>query len=568
MYFYPKFKYMQDSCFIRFSTPIDSYSLPEKFTFPFNYEPHNLCKIAAKELQTYLESQTEWKHEFGLNHFVEGTNIGKMFGVLIVQNQNNEIGYVTAFSGKLAGSQVLPRFVPPIVNILLEDGFYRKGEAQLNEINAKIASIENSQEYKDSFGLFDSQITELENSLESFKTQMQKAKNLRDEQRKTKVKELDAEAFAELEENLRKESIMWHYENKKTVAFYKQNLQTVEQQKQAFYENINKLKDERKQKSAQLQQQMFDEYVFLNSLGQKKTVCKIFEKTEVKIPPSGAGECAAPKLLQYAYLHNYKPIAIAEFWWGQSPSSEIRKHGHFYPSCRGKCEPILGHMLQGLQVDENPVIKILTTKKDLQVVYEDNAIIIVNKPANMLSVPGKNDVESVYSYIQNTYKNLDGPIIIHRLDMSTSGIMVLAKSKAVHEILQKQFLERTVNKRYIALLDGNVEGESGTIELPIRVDLDNRPQQMVCYEYGKMAITTWKVIRRENGQTLIHFFPHTGRTHQLRVHAAHSKGLNCPIVGDDLYGTKADRLYLHAENIAFVHPVTNKKVQFSVEADF
>src|SRR5690606_28346717 len=307
---------------------------------------------------------------------------------------------------------------------------------------------------------------------------------------------------------------------------------------------------------------------FLNAKGETRAVLDIFEEAIKMLPPAGAGECAAPKLLQYAYLHNLKPICLAEFWWGAPPGSEVRKHKYFYPSCRGKCEPILGHMLQGLDVDPNPMLENQASNVDIEIIYEDDDIIVVNKPAEFLSVPGINVQDSVQTRILTRNPEITGPVIIHRLDMSTSGILVIAKNKEAHQFIQDQFIQHTIQKRYTALLDGIITPEEGLIDLPLRVDLEDRPRQVVCYEYGKPAQTKFNVVAIENGKTRIHYFPLTGRTHQLRVHSAHSKGLNTPIVGDDLYGKRADRLHLHAGYIQFVHPTTKQIIEFEVADPF
>ncbi|MEG0697597.1 MAG: RluA family pseudouridine synthase, partial [Algoriella sp.] len=285
-------------------------------------------------------------------------------------------------------------------------------------------------------------------------------------------------------------------------------------------------------------------------------------------PPAAAGECAAPKLLQYAFQENLEPICMAEFWWGDSPKSEVRKHQHFYPACTGKCEPILGHMLQGIELDDNLLLQQNSTVEQLEIIYQDDDILVVNKPEEFLSVPGIEITDSVYIRIRKQFPNATGPLIVHRLDMSTSGILVLALNKESHKAVQQQFIKRKVKKRYIALLNGNVENDNGTIELPLRVDLDDRPRQMVCYEYGKNAKTDYQVIKRKDGKTLIHFYPITGRTHQLRMHASHHLGLNIAIIGDDLYGTKANRLHLHAEYLEFTHPTTKELMKFQVDANF
>jgi tRNA pseudouridine32 synthase/23S rRNA pseudouridine746 synthase len=306
---------------------------------------------------------------------------------------------------------------------------------------------------------------------------------------------------------------------------------------------------------------------FLNKDGKKKSLHAIFNDTVFGKPPAAAGECATPKLLQYAFLNGYKPLAMAEFWWGAPPKSEIRKHKQFYPACTGKCKPILSHMLEGMPIDENPLLKNPGEGKELKIVYEDDSLVVVDKPADLLSVPGIDIQDSVYTRLQYAFGDVE-PLIIHRLDMATSGLLVVAKTKEAHKDIQKQFLKRTVNKRYTALLSKVIDNEEGEIKLPLRGDLDDRPRQMVCFEFGKKAITNWKVIERNESTTKVHFWPLTGRTHQLRIHAAHELGLNAPIVGDDLYGTTANRLHLHAAYLEFVHPETRETVKFEVAEEF
>ena len=307
----------------------------------------------------------------------------------------------------------------------------------------------------------------------------------------------------------------------------------------------------------------------LNYRGEVKTLCDIFEQTVHKTPPAGAGECAAPKLLQQAYLHHWKPIAMAEFWWGNSPKNEVRHHGYYYPACKGKCEPILRHMLQGLEVEANPMQQEAERSNEkLNIVYEDQWLLIINKPAGMLSVPGKERQTSIYDLARKAYPEADGPMIVHRLDMATSGLLIIAKDKKTHQHLQAQFKNRSIRKKYIALLDGIVPEDEGTIELPLCPNPLDRPRQMVDTQYGKPAITYYQVLERTDKYTRIAFYPHTGRTHQLRVHAAHPSGLHYPIIGDELYGKKDKRLYLHAESIEFTHPVNGQSMCITKKADF
>lgn len=454
-----------------FQTDITGIPLPEQFTYPFHYSPHPLCKIAAGEVQAYLQSRDDWHDEL---------KQGKMFGVLVVQTPQNEIGYLAAFSGNLAGSNHHTFFVPPIYDLLNPDGYFKEEEARISAINREIE----------------------------------------------RLSEEDGQ--------------------------------------------ISALKEERKQRSIALQQWIFRQFRILNAQGSEVDLYELFTQTAHRNPPAGSGECAAPKLLQYAYLHGLRPIAMAEFWWGDSPKGEIRRHGHYYPACRHKCEPILGFMMQGLEVEPNPLLTSVTDANSLETIYEDDYLLVVNKPAGMLSVPGKTGQASVFSILRERYPEATGPILVHRLDMATSGLLLAAKDKDTHARLQEQFESRTVKKKYVALLDGVVENREakGFIRLPLRPDYDNRPLQLVDFEWGKPAVTRYEILDRQQNRTRIAYWPQTGRTHQLRVHSAHPDGMDCPILGDPLYGQPAGRLYLHAEQLEFRHPVTGKTLRMKCQVPF
>ncbi|MBU3821618.1 RNA pseudouridine synthase [Flavobacteriaceae bacterium XHP0103] len=546
----------------------EGVALPKKFTFPFYYEPHPLCVQAASQLQLYLENQTDFVHNFGLDPAMDGLVIGKMFGVMVVKQADGTLGYLAAFSGKLAESNDLKGFVPPIFDTLDETGFYKIGEAKLNQLNKEIETFENAVELKKA----KTKLTELKEAsqkeLAAFKSLMKVEKLKRNQQREEAKQLLSVQAYDVLFNKLKTESIRYQLELKRLKKEWDKKIEHAEMQLSALLEPINQLKEKRALLSASLQKRLHEQYQFLNAEGETKDLLAIFKNTVSPNPPAGSGECAAPKLFQYAYKNKLQPIAMAEFWWGASPKSEVRKHKQFYPSCRSKCEPILGHMMQGLNVEDNPIEKNISYDKDLEIVYEDDYLLLVNKPHEFLSVPGKTYNESVLTKMKRYLPKAKGPLLVHRLDMSTSGLLLVAKSERIHKQLQKQFIGRTVKKRYVALLNGELEQVSGQIDLPLRVDLDNRPQQLVCYEYGKPAVTNYEVVAIENGKTRIHFYPITGRTHQLRVHAAHIDGLKTPIVGDDLYGTKTDRLHLHAEQLTFTHPVTKELLNIVCEAPF
>ena len=538
----------------RFTTSISDIPLPERFTYPFCYTPHPLCVMAAEEVQNYLSKQSDWQEELSQ---------GKMFGVLIVQTEDGSIGYLTAFSGILAGKNIHPYFVPPVYDLLQPQGFFKIEEENISAINHRIRRLEEDKKYIDLLSDLTQTIQSAQDALSIAKIQLKEAKDKRELLRKTG--QLNAKEEAELIQ----ESQFQKAEYKRLERSWKDKIASLQVEAGNWEKQIQELKAERKVRSSALQQQLFEQFRMLNYRGEAITLCDIFEQTVHKTPPAGAGECAAPKLLQQAYLHHWKPIAMAEFWWGNSPKNEVRHHGYYYPACKGKCEPILRHMLQGLEVEANPIQQEAERGNEkLNIVYEDQWLLIINKPAGMLSVPGKERQTSIYDLAREAYPEAEGPMIVHRLDMATSGLLIIAKDKKTHQHLQAQFKNRSIRKKYIALLDGIVPEDEGTIELPLCPNPLDRPRQMVNTQYGKPAITYYQVLERTDKYTRIAFYPHTGRTHQLRVHAAHPSGLHCPIIGDELYGKKDKRLYLHAESIEFTHPVNGQSMCITEKADF
>lgn len=551
--------------FQSFKSDISGISLPEKFTFPFYYEPHQLSIIAATALQEYLETQTNFDHNFGLRENQEGLVIGKMFGVLVCKNSKGELGYLWAFSGKLANGNHHDYFVPTIFDMLQKDGFYKIEEETVNVINREIERLEESEAYLKAFENVNETNLQAASEIQLQKERIKSEKVNRDEKRLIAEQTLDFESYKlvqkELSEASKQESILL----KQMTKYWNFQKENAKNELDKLISEITALKELRKQKSSALQQRLFDAYSFLNQSGERKSIGEIFNNN----PPAGAGECAAPKLLHYAFENQLKPIAMAEFWWGKAPNSEIRKHKQFYPACKSKCEPILmTHMLQGLDMEANPFEENPAEGKEIKIVYEDDVLLVINKPAEFLSVPGKKIQDSVYQRIKDRYPNATGPLIVHRLDMSTSGLLLIPKDEETYIKLQSQFIKRTIKKRYVAVLDGILKEKEGFIDLPLRVDLDDRPRQLVCYEHGKQAQTKWEVIEVKNNQTRVYFYPISGRTHQLRVHASHELGLKTPIVGDDLYGSKSNRLHLHAEQLVFIHPKTKEITTISADADF
>ncbi|QEC42495.1 RNA pseudouridine synthase [Pseudobacter ginsenosidimutans] len=545
---------------------IAGIALPERFTFPFYYEPHPLAKIAVSELQHYLETQTDLDHNFGLSPEKEGSVIGKMFGVLVVQDAEGKLGYLSAFSGKLANSNDHPKFVPPVFDMLIENSFFLKEVEIISAVNHRITEICSDEDYQSLRENIEKLSAQSAQEISTLKTQLRSNKITRDQIRESN-RSLSKQDYHLAEAGLIRESLF----DKRLLRDLTNKWKPLLEEKQTRLSQIEKaieaLKNERRERSAALQQQLFEKYSFLNKNGKRKSLQEVFSQTPFGKPPSAAGECATPKLLQFAFENGYKPLAMAEFWWGASPVSEIRKHKHFYPACTGKCKPILAHMLEGMPVEENPFLVNTDGRYDLEIIFEDDSLAVVNKPAGLRSVPGVDIEDSVYSRLKNIWKKTE-PLMVHRLDMDTSGLLVIAKTQQVHKHLQRQFLQRTVSKRYRALLSKVIDQSEGEIDLPLSADLFNRPRQLVCFETGKKSVTKWKMIKRYKATTKVDFWPLTGRTHQLRMHAAHELGLDAPIVGDDLYGTASERMCLHAASIEFMHPKTKEKISFEVEESF
>lgn len=535
-----------------FSTAVEHIQLPEKFTYPFHYTPHLLCVKAADEVQKYLQKKEEWRNDL---------QQGKMFGVLVVRTPSDKIGYLAAFSGILAGSNLHDFFVPPIYDLQQPDGFFRIEEDKISAINSRIKQLLADVNYQAAKHKLADTIHQSDKSIKAAKDELKKAQQKREQRRNCHPSENELAAMI-------RESQHQKAELKRLKHQLCEQIAVAQKEVDQFTQEIERLKTERKTRSAALQLQLFEQFRILNGKGEIRDLCDIFKETAQQIPPAGAGECAAPKLLQYAYRHRLHPIAMAEFWWGDSPKTEIRHHGYFYPACKGKCEPILKHMLQGLNVEDNPLLNDLHRDTNLEILFEDDWLLVVDKPAGMLSVPGNTDLDSVYQRIKNRYPDATGPMIVHRLDMATSGLLLIAKTKKVHQHLQAQFKNRTVKKRYTALLDGVIAQDEGVVDLPLCPDPSDRPRQIVSREYGKPAVTTYQVLSRSQHQTRIAFYPLTGRTHQLRVHASHPLGLCAPIIGDELYGKGADRLYLHAEYLEFYHPVSREIIRIEKKADF
>lgn len=541
-------------------TEITGIALPERFTFPFHYRPHALSRLAAEKLQHYLKNDTDWT--FGLNG---EPGFGKMFGVLVVQTAAGRLGYLWAFSGKLNDCNHHPGFVPPVFDMLAEDGFFRRGEAELTELIAAQKQLEASREFRAAKQRFEQQQREVEKRLAEARDRKNAHRRHRRALRRREEAVLSEAALDALNARLNAERIREKLNFKRLRQELAKAIAPVENRWYALRDRHEAMTQQRKARSNDLQQRLFRAYRFLNAKGETRDLLDIFGR---KTPPSAAGECAAPKLLQSAYQNELKPLALAEFWWGAPPPGELRRHRRFYPSCRSRCRPILGHMLGGLKVEASP----LQTRSDragaMTILFEDEQFVAVEKPAGLLSVPGLEIEDSVLTRLRDRWNSNIEPLIVHRLDMATSGVMLVGKTPEAQRALQRQFADRQVRKIYVALLDGKIESKRGRIELPLRTDLTDRPRQLVCRQHGRHAMTIYEVVAVEAGRSRIRFYPLTGRTHQLRVHAAHPDGLNAPIVGDELYGRFADRLHLHAQRLVFAHPISGEKLTLNSEAPF
>lgn len=523
---------------------------PARFTYPFCYEPHPLCVEAARMVEGYVETSGLLDKEPGG---------GKMFGVLVVADPSCEDGhlfFLAAYSGLLAGRNDWSYFVPPVFDAQQPSGHFKVEEKRISALNDEIKTLENDVERLSLLSEKASLEAEFSSCIALLKQQSRQAKAIRDARRQS------GEAIGEAEQAaMTRQSQFMKAEIARAKKAYSLRQQALDGRLNDFNQRIASIKQRRKTMSDDLQMWLFGQYTMLNAKGQTRNICQIFNDSGRAIPPAGAGDCCAPKLLQYAYKHDLKPLCMAEFWLGCSPKSEIRHAGHYYPACRGKCFPILGFMLQGLDVDPDPLEK--DNGHNIEIVYEDNHIAVIAKPSGLLSVPGRSQRESVWSILRRRWPEAAGPIIVHRLDMDTSGLMVVAKTNEAYADLQRQFAARSVEKEYIAVVEGIPSvPRKGMISLPLRPDHLDRPRQVVDVANGKEAVTEYEIIGSNSRYSLVVLHPRTGRTHQLRTHCSHVGGLACPIVGDALYGRSGGRLMLHACKITFAMPFSSGRVTF------
>ncbi len=559
--------------------------IPETMNNPFDYEPHPLCIEVCKELQSQLQRREDWREEI---------EDGKMFGVLIVEKPSTEenadgksqIGYLAAYSGQIGGRSDWQDFVPAVFDYLQPDGYFKTHEAEITHINHSISLLKGDERMQKARVLIAQLQQERSQVILRYQERIKEAKAKRDARRQEALLDPEHKALSTEEEAaMTKESQYMKAELRRLKKSLSEKT-SLETEYAAFQENILHLKQLRKTLSDTLQQWLFSQFRMLNYRGEREDLLEIFQM----MPPAGSGECCEPKLLQYAYEHGYQPLQMAMFWWGKSPREEIRHHLQYYPACNGKCKPILKWMLP------NSIFETSTRQSDIynkvETLFEDQEIAIICKPEGLLSVPGKDASQpSVYALMRKKFPETASPLIVHRLDMATSGLMIIAKTEFAHHRLQQQFLFHRVKKKYIAIIGckdqeacdkmmkevssnetaGKVaHSKKLSLSLPLMPDYLDRPRQIVNHEQGKEAITEYEVLERIDDTHLrLALYPKTGRTHQLRVHCAHQDGLDAPILGDPLYGNEqASRLYLHAEEITFEHPLTGEKITITRKADF
>lgn len=600
--------------------------IPKRMNNPLDYEPHPLCIAVCKELQTYLERRTDWREEI---------DRGKMFGILIVEKtsienedqENSQIGYLAAYSGQIGGRSDWADFVPAVFDYLQPDGYFKTHEAEITRINQSIKLLESDERMKQTRKLIASLQEERKKTIANYQEKMKAAKAKRDARREEAALAPEHKALTQEEEQaMTKESQFMKAELRRLKKSLAEKT-TLETEYADYQDNLLRLKQLRKTLSDALQQWLFSQFRMLNYQGDGKDLLEIFRDAALKdnpqasiiskrtvfkmVPPAGSGECCEPKLLQYAYLYRYKPLQMAMFWWGESPREEIRHHLQFYPACNGKCKPILHWMLpadvfsahtteidivNGMSTSNLEITANCAIYNKVEILFEDQELAVIYKPEGLLSVPGKDSRQpSVYALMRKKYPMTTSPLIVHRLDMATSGLMIIAKTEFAYHRLQRAFLNHRVQKKYIAIIGckdkeacnsliadfeakskkgetaGSIKKEiKATLSLPLMPDYLDRPRQIVHHEQGKEAITEYEILERIDDTHLrLALYPKTGRTHQLRVHCAHREGLNAPILGDPLYGNeKASRLYLHAEEITFEHPLTGKKMTIKRKAGF
>lgn len=484
-------------------------------------------------------------------HRAEG---GKMFGVLAVADAEGRVGFLRAVSGQLERQHRVEGYAPPVFDVALREAVEPVAEKVVKGLTSRVDAAR----LEPTLLAARAALVELEarhvSARETLRSRHAVNKQARKVARETTTDTAARHALDQLsradDAERRKQEALFRDEHAQAMAV----LAPLERRLAAL-ERLRRIA------SQEAMRRIWDSYVFTSFSGEQTTVRALFPAGD---PPSGAGDCSAPKLLDAARRLALTPLALAEFWWGAPPPGGGRVEGMYFPACKEKCGPVLPFLLRGIEVAKRETWKPRAVpEEELRIVLQDERFLVLDKPAGMLSVPARDEsvTDCLTVRVQRRFPNATGPLAVHRLDLDTSGLLLVALDDEAYRLLQAQFLSRSVQKQYTAVLEGEVRGEEGLIELPLRVDLEQRPRQMVDFAHGKFAQTKWKVLSRGAGRTRVAMWPLTGRTHQLRVHAAHPQGLGVPIVGDRLYGAPAERLLLHATVLEFNHPVTGAPVK-------
>lgn len=537
---------------------------------PFDYTPDEACEKAFRKLIVRLEALKKSDIPDDIN-FCRELEAGKMLGVLVADDNCGVRHTLYAFSGQLGdGGFHHHGFVGPVFDYLRPDGYFKTTEAEISRQNVEIALLE--------AGPLAAAKNDCERTAKSLNAEVAEYKEKcclskleRDARRE--AADIDEAEMAAMIRRSQFEKAELHRIKKRASAA----LEPLADNLKKAQAHLDAMKEKRRSESEALQNWLFSNFLLLNARGESRSLSDIFAETPMKIPPSGAGECCAPKLLQAAYQRDWHPVAMAEYWYGKPKGGELRIHGKHYPACRGKCLPVLGWMLQGLSI-EPPLDSDFgpATTCSPEILYENTWFCVVNKPAGMLSVPGKGTAISVQQWLADKYGPDRQVKVAHRLDQDTSGLLIATFGPLPFKIVQSLFATRKVHKTYVAELECDYRlrdiPQRGRIELPLLPDRLDRPRQRIDFTDGKPAVTDYEFIGTSEGRSCIIFHPLTGRTHQLRVHAASEMGLGMPIAGDRLYGSDtgngAGRLMLHAQKIEFTFPIDGRHYCFESPAPF
>ena len=491
--------------------------MPQALTFPYHYRPHPWVEKAALCVRTHLD------------HYAQNQP-GRLVAVLVVRKNDGQIGFYAgcdqfdsedSFFVKSFWQQLPAAHFPSIQTDYLSEALEQRAKAEEAYLQFRSAARERKALRRSARLNHTADLTQL--AIES----------QRDSRELDRLKALLSQAIREEE----KMHYRIHSETQKALyADWRHRLEQIQ---------------------------------LSNAIGQQQSLFQLLsDSIEKEEWLKALLRSSLPALINLARKNQDKLLAFGSFWWGRLPSHDVRQNGVFYSFAKERHARFLDFQLLGESLETNLLAVDHFAHWKADIIYEDDDLVAVNKPAGMLSVPGKHPVNNVYNTVLSLYPQASGPMLLHRLDMATSGVLLFAKNKTTHQQMQNAFAQGWIKKRYIALLEKCPESLQGSINLPLCLNPLDRPRQMVSRAYGKAALTEYEVLGNEGLLTRVAFFPKTGRTHQLRLHAAHRRGLNSAIVGDDLYGHPAERLYLHAESLQFTHPKTGQLITIKAPCPF